>query len=159
MCKKIVISDVDGVLNTGQFLYNEFGKQFKVFGPHDADGVKLLKRNGFEVHFISADKRGFKITKSRIDDLGCDLTLVTEGERYDYIDKNFGLNDVVYIGDGLYDARILKHASIGISPNGSRHEAMIEADYVTDSKAGHGAFLDAAILILKHFGINYEKQI
>ena len=34
-----LIIDIDGVMTTGQFLYSEKGKAFKVFGPHDSDGT------------------------------------------------------------------------------------------------------------------------
>ena len=149
----IIFCDVDGVLNTGQFLYNEFGKQYKIFGPHDGDGVKLLRKHGFDVRFVSADHRGFKITQSRINDMGCSLTLVSEGDRYDYINKNFGLSNVVYIGDGIHDAPILRDAKIGIAPLDARIEARLASQYITESKAGRGAFLDAALIILKHFGV------
>ena len=37
------IIDVDGVLSTGQFLYDVNGKRFKIFGPDDNDALKLLK--------------------------------------------------------------------------------------------------------------------
>lgn len=150
---KIVISDVDGVLNTGHFLYNEFGKQFKIFGPHDSDGVKLLKEHGFDVKFVSADHRGFKITKARIDDMKCEVELVSENDRYDYIDKKYGISNIIYIGDGLHDAKILESAQFGIAPASARFEAKMKAKYITTSKAGEGAFLDAALIILNHFKI------
>ena len=51
------VFDVDGVLTTGQFLYTVDGKFAKVFGPHDADGIKLLKDNNIKIQCISADKR------------------------------------------------------------------------------------------------------
>ena len=34
-----LVLDVDGVLNTGEILYSSAGKMFKVFGPHDKDGI------------------------------------------------------------------------------------------------------------------------
>ena len=38
-----LVIDVDGVMTTGQFLYSSDGKSHKIFGPHDADGLKLIK--------------------------------------------------------------------------------------------------------------------
>ena len=35
----IFLLDVDGVMTTGQFLYSKDGKDYKVFGPHDSDGL------------------------------------------------------------------------------------------------------------------------
>ena len=60
---KNIIIDVDGVLSTGQFIYSQKGKIFKIFGRHDNDGLKIIK-NFFSILFITADKKGFKISKS-----------------------------------------------------------------------------------------------
>ena len=35
---------VDGVMTTGQFLYSKLGKEYKIFGQHDNDGIKMLKK-------------------------------------------------------------------------------------------------------------------
>ena len=76
MKKKIpnyFILDVDGVMTDGRFLYSEKGKVFKTFGPHDSDGLNILKKY-LKFFFISSDKRGFKITRKRIvDDMGYEL--------------------------------------------------------------------------------------
>lgn len=146
--KKIVVSDVDGVLNTGQFLYDTQGKQYKVFGPHDMDGVKMLRAEGFEIQFISADKRGFEITKRRINDMKLEPILVTEGDRYKWVDDNYGVDNIIFMGDGIHDAPIILDAGFGIAPVSGRREAIQAADFVTQSKAGDGAFLDAAIRII-----------
>ena len=66
MKKKIpknIVLDVDGIMTTGQFFYDENGKRYKVFDPDDADALKILKRF-MNIVFVSADKRGFKISKT-----------------------------------------------------------------------------------------------
>ena len=82
------ILDVDGVLTTGQFLYSSEGKAYKIFGPHDADGLKIIK-DKMNIIFISADKRGFPISKRRIEDMGFRIELISEQERYNYIKEKF----------------------------------------------------------------------
>ena len=147
----IFLLDVDGVLNTGQFLYSEEGKSYKVFGPHDNDGLKLLK-NKIKIEFLTADKRGFSIAKKRIvDDMGYELFFVTEGERIDYVKKNFDIDKLIYMGDGYHDASILKICKFGIAPLSARKEAKESADYITESNAGEGAVLDASLEILRKF--------
>lgn len=147
--RKVVVSDVDGVLSTGQFLYDTTGKVFKIFGAHDTDGVKLLKSNNIDLFFVSADKHGFGITSKRISDIGCSVTLVSEQDRYSYINNLYGLSNVIYIGDGYYDAKILRDCAYGICPKSGRIEAKMYARYVTPSNAGEGAFLDACIKIIE----------
>lgn len=148
---KYLVFDVDGVMTTGQFLYSKNGKEYKVFGPHDNDGIKFLSKK-IKISFITADKRGFPITKKRIvDDMKQKLTIVGEDERFDYIKKNFGFDHTIYMGDGLHDVDILKQCLYGIAPKNARIEAKKVADYVTPSNSGDGAVLDACLKIDKIF--------
>jgi 3-deoxy-D-manno-octulosonate 8-phosphate phosphatase (KDO 8-P phosphatase) len=150
MKKIIVISDVDGCLTDGKFVYTAEGKISKTFGPHDNDGVKLLRKNGIETIFISADKRGFPITEKRITDMKCQITCVSETDRADYI-KQY-IDDgyfVVFFGDGLgdlaaYYKNVVSESIILIAPNNARWQVKDAAAFVTDNNGGEGAFLDLA---------------
>ncbi len=149
--KKInFILDVDGVLTTGQFLYDSKGKAYKIFGAHDADGLKLLK-DKLNIHFITADKRGFPISKKRIQDMGFTIELVTEKDRYSYFKNKFGFKNTIFMGDGIFDAKIIQDCLFGIAPKNSRIESKQSADYVTPSNSGEGAVCDACIKINKIF--------
>tara|TARA_B100000902_G_scaffold387763_1_gene432369 strand:+ start:65 stop:532 length:468 start_codon:yes stop_codon:yes gene_type:complete len=150
MKPKIVIIDVDGVMTTGHFFYSKLGKVFKIFGPHDTDGLNLIKKK-IKILFVTADKKGFGISKKRIvDDLGYKLIYSHHDKRYDLI-KKYGFENVIYIGDGIHDAKILKKSKYGISPKNARKEAKKAADHITSSNSGEGAILDAAIIINKKF--------
>jgi len=144
------ILDVDGVLTTGQFLYSESGKAYKIFGPHDAEGLNLIKDN-INIVFISADKRGFLISKKRIEDMGYELILVSEDERYSFIKENYGFENTIYMGDGLSDALLIKDCKFGIAPANARPEAKSVAGFVTLSKSAEGAVCDACLEIKRRF--------
>lgn len=150
------ISDIDGCLNDGKIYWDADGKKpFKAFGNYDHDGVKLLKPH-VQLIFISADKHGWDILKSRIvDHMKCDLYYVPELLRYDFVEA-YNFDKVAYMGDGLYDAKIIKKSKLGIAPSQARIEAKQVADFVTPSNGGEGAYLDAALHILKLMGINHE---
>lgn len=159
--KIIVISDVDGCLTNGSFIYTVDGKVAKTFGPHDNDGVKLLQANGVDVEFISADKRGFDITKKRIDDMKCKLTLVSESERADYIGKYLDeYETVVFFGDGIGDAAVVvKYPDVKfICPRNARPEAIRHAVSMCMHVGGDGAFYDCALNVL-HLYIPYEEHV
>ena len=147
----IVISDVDGCLTDGKFVYTVDGKVAKTYGPHDNDGVKLLRKNGIDVQFISADKRGFDITNKRITDMKCNLDCVSETERGDHLLKYTNYYNVIFFGDGLGDlAAYLKVRKINpesimlIAPKNARPQVKAQAQFVTENIGGEGAFLDLA---------------
>jgi 3-deoxy-D-manno-octulosonate 8-phosphate phosphatase (KDO 8-P phosphatase) len=146
MKKTIVISDVDGCLTDGKYTYTVDGKVSKVFGPHDNDGVKLLRKNGIDVRFISADKRGFEITNKRITDMKCQLDYVSEADRSWYIAKALEEYDVIFFGDGLGDlaAAMANPSAYFIAPKNAREQVKDYADHVTSNIGGEGAFLDLA---------------
>jgi len=145
-----LVIDVDGVLTTGQVLYSEKGKSYKIFGAHDSDGLKLIK-DKVDIIFISADKRGLKISKKRVEDMGYKIELSPEKDRYGWIKKKFGFENTIFIGDGIFDAHLIKDCKFGIAPANARIEAKRFADYVTPSKSGEGAVCDACIKINKIF--------
>ncbi len=147
------VLDVDGVMTTGQFLYSSEGKAYKIFGPHDADGLKLLK-DKMNIVFINADKRGFEISKKRIDDMGFPIILISEQERYNYIKEKFGFENTIFMGDGIFDAPLIKDCKFGIAPFNARPEAKEVADFITPSKSAEGAVCDACIEIRKRFLTN-----
>ena len=143
------VIDVDGVLSTGQFIYGETGKLYKIFGPHDSDGLKLIKEK-VNVSFISADERGFKISNKRVSDMGFNLKLVNENDREDYLAK-IGLDNIIFMGDGYYDAKCFNLVAYSIAPANARKEALKNADFITESNAGEGAVMDACLHILEKF--------
>lgn len=150
---KYLVFDVDGVFTTGPFLYTIDGKFAKVFGPHDNDGIKMI-RDKIEVQAISADKRGFAITKKRIqDDMKIPLTLVDEKDRLDWFKSNFknSKEEVVYMGDGIHDAEIFDYVCYSIAPNNAFYVAKDKADYVTNARSGEGAVAEACLHILEKF--------
>lgn len=152
-----LIIDVDGVMTTGQFLYSEKGKAYKIFGPHDADGLKMIK-DKVNIIFITGDKRGFPISKKRIEDLGFPIEIVSEQERYNYIKEKFGFENTIFIGDGIFDAAIIKECKFGIVPLNARREAKEAADFVTESKSAEGAVCDACLEIKRRFLENETKK-
>jgi 3-deoxy-D-manno-octulosonate 8-phosphate phosphatase (KDO 8-P phosphatase) len=148
------ICDVDGCLNDGKIYWAADGKPFKAFGNYDHDGLKMLKQH-LTIKFITADAKGWDISFSRIcTHMGFELHLVKESARYDWV-KNLDFETVAYMGDGFYDAPIIKSAAIGIAPAQARVEARRLADYVTPNAGGEGAVMDACLYVLDTMGVRY----
>jgi 3-deoxy-D-manno-octulosonate 8-phosphate phosphatase (KDO 8-P phosphatase) len=140
---KHAVFDVDGVFTDGTFHYNKNGKVSKVFGAHDSDAIKFLRYNNIQVQAITADKRGYKISEARMDDMGIPLQLVSEGERLRFLSSNFSFKTMLFIGDGLHDAEVLARARIGICPANGCDRAKMSANFVTERSGGNGVLLEA----------------
>jgi len=152
MIKKLVF-DIDGVFTNGSILYNAHGKSYKIFGPHDKDGIKIIRKYINDINFITADTSGWDITYARfVKDWKIDpkdLILVPEESRLDWFLDNCEMEQTAFMGDGYYDAPILSRVKIGICPGSGRIEAQQSADYVTQSPGGNGAVLDACLYLEK----------
>ena len=144
---KNIIFDIDGILTDGSFLYDEKGKKYKRFGAHDADGLNLLKKY-FKLFFISSDLKGYKISNKRVSDMGFKLNYVKSEKRYDYLMKKCE-NQTIYVGDGIYDLKLIKKSSYGISTNNAISIVKKHSNYVTKNKGGSGAVFEIACHIYK----------
>ena len=148
---KYFILDVDGVMTTGQFLYDSSGKSHKIFGPDDSDGLKMI-RNHLNIHFVSADERGFGISKMRIkDDMGYKIDLVSSNDRIKWIEENYSLSETIYMGDGFFDHIIMSQVGYSIAPANADENAKQQADYVTLRSGGDRAVAEACVHILNKF--------
>jgi 3-deoxy-D-manno-octulosonate 8-phosphate phosphatase (KDO 8-P phosphatase) len=156
---KVLILDVDGVITTGQFLYSEEGKQMKVFGPDDHDGLKLL--NPFlEIRFVTGDSKGFAISRKRVtEDMKFDLDLVSTFKRIDWIKERYKPEEVIYMGDGIFDHYVMREVGYSIAPSSSDRVAKSHANYVTERAGGDRAVAEACIHILQEFFTPYDTNI
>ena len=152
----VFILDVDGVMTTGQFLYSANGKVFKIFGPDDNDALSLLKPH-LEIQFLSADKRGFPISQNRIvDDMNYPLHLVSSRERPQWIEKRYPLEEVIYIGDGIFDHYVFRKVGYAIATANANILAKQYANFVTQNSGGNRAVSEACLHILEKFFIPYD---
>ena len=155
---RVFIVDVDGVMTTGQFLYSEKGKVYKVFGPDDADGLALLKPR-LDIRFVSGDKRGFPISRKRIEkDMGYPLDLVSAFDRVKWISDNYSLEDVIYMGDGLLDHYVFREVAYAIAPVNANPLAKRYAQFVTEQAAAERAVAEACLHILGKFFEPYDPE-
>jgi len=147
---KTLILDVDGVLTDGTYQYTTEGKVSKVFGPDDNDALSLLKEY-LKIHVVSGDKRGFQITKKRIDDMKLPIDLVSTFDRVKWIKDNYNLEETIYMGDGIFDAMVFDKVAYGIAPANAFYTTKEKADFVTKSKGGDSAVAEACLHIMEKF--------
>ena len=148
---KNFIIDVDGTLSGDFFIYSKNGKQYKLFGPDDSDALNILKKF-LKIKFISADKRGFSITKKRINDMGFQVNLVgKKGSRLNWLQENYNLNNTIYMGDSFTDIPIFKKIKYSIAPGNSFYLCKKFSNYTTKHNSASRSIAEACDHILKKF--------
>lgn len=153
---KVFILDVDGVMTTGQFFYTAEGKAMKVFGADDNDALSLLKPH-MEIRFVTGDKKGFPISRRRIvDDMHFPLDVVSTIRRIDWIRERYAAQEVVYMGDGIFDHYVMQEVGYAIAPANADPNAVAAADFVTQRQGGDRAVAEACLHLMERFFVAFN---
>jgi 3-deoxy-D-manno-octulosonate 8-phosphate phosphatase (KDO 8-P phosphatase) len=144
-------------MTTGQFYYTAEGKVAKLFGADDHDGLLLLKPH-LTIQFITGDRKGFEISKKRIDDMKFPIELVSTVQRAKWIKERFDPKDVVYMGDGIFDAYVFPHVGYSICPKNGYPKTKDLADYVCICDGGDRAVADACVHLLARFFTPFDPE-
>lgn len=148
---KVLILDVDGVMTDGSIIYDNEGREYKIFNVRDGFGIRLLQKMGVEVIIISG--RTSNITTIRAKELG--ITMVYQGvdnklEFYETLKLKNGWKDseVAFIGDDVNDVELMNRVGISATTNDSFDYVKNIAHIVTPVDGGKGAvryFIDYII--------------
>tara|TARA_B100001248_G_scaffold250487_1_gene224615 strand:- start:9221 stop:9706 length:486 start_codon:yes stop_codon:yes gene_type:complete len=151
----LIVFDVDGVLSTGRFFYTKEGKYMKEFGPDDHDALKITAQF-INIEFITADKKGFSISKKRIqDEMGFQLSLVSTDERLTWFQNKKKLSEVIYMADSFKDIPILKKVGFAMCPSNSDDYCKSVCSYISKNSGGNRAVSEACFYVLKNL-LNIE---
>lgn len=146
-----ILTDVDGVFTDGKFTYTKKGKEAKVFGPHDADGIKILRAAGVKIFAITGDRRGFDISKKRLSDMKIQLFFKNERDRHSWALRHFNKEDLIFVGDGAFDVPLLRDAALSFAPASATHAARHAATTQLSVSGGDGVFFEVAMWMLLYF--------
>jgi 3-deoxy-D-manno-octulosonate 8-phosphate phosphatase (KDO 8-P phosphatase) len=148
---KVLILDVDGVMTDGSIIYDNEGREYKIFNVRDGFGIRLLQKMGVEVIIISG--RTSNITTIRAKELG--ITMVYQGVDnklgfYEILKLKNGWKDseVAFIGDDVNDIELMNRVGISATTNDSFDYVKNIAHIVTPVDGGKGAvryFIDYII--------------
>ena len=78
--KKIIISDVDGILTESSSYYTADGKVMKKFGAYDTEMINFMKTQGWDFLFVSKDKKSIYDFVVYIGDSLSDIALFREAD-------------------------------------------------------------------------------
>ncbi|GAB4021102.1 MAG: HAD-IIIA family hydrolase [Bdellovibrio sp.] len=149
--------DVDGILTDGKVMFtgSEMGWN-RSFNILDGYGMKLLMKHGLKVGVITGGN-SLAIDK-RFGEL-LDVDFVFKGSEnkvpaFENILKlGFKDEEVLYIGDDLFDIPLLKRAGFSATTSLASFEVLEVADYVTQRGPGEGCAREVIDLVRYAQGI------
>lgn len=138
----LVILDVDGVLTDGRINIGHSGELYKSFDVKDGSAVARWIRDGGEIVVVTG--RESSIVEERARELGIHDVFQSESDKLARIeaivdDREFDLDDVVFVGDDDGDVEAMKAVGLGVAPRDASGPARRAADVVLERDGGDGA--------------------
>jgi len=119
-----------------------------------------LLKSFIEIRFVTGDKKGAAISKKRIvEDMGYPLDIVSTIHRIEWIKKQYDANEVIYMGDGIFDHYVMQQVGYAIAPANADSMAKQHAHYVTQRSGGDRAVAEACLHILEKFFTPFNPQL
>ena len=152
---QLLVLDVDGVLTDGTLIINTDGRESKTFNALDGHGIRMWRRAGFKVAFLSGRKS--EPTVHRAKQLEADFCLEDCHDKFESLEnliKQTGLSPekTAYIGDDLPDLPVMRYAGFSAAVANAVEQVKANADYVTKRSGGRGAVREVIEYILKKKG-------
>lgn len=152
---KILILDVDGVLTDGRIIISDDGQETKCFNVRDGHGLKMIRRAGIEVIFLTGRKSMVvehrarelgveKVYQGSLDKLAVLMEILASG--------GISAEQVAYMGDDIVDLAVLSRVGFSIAVCDAHSEVLKVVDLVTQNPGGRGAVREVCEMIIKGQG-------
>ncbi len=153
---RLVCTDVDGVLTTGQLAFQGDGTHTKAFHVRDGAAIVYLQRSGIRVAFISG--LDSPSTWARARHLGvedCFAGSLAKAPILEQLCAKYGLSpeQVAHVGDDLPDLPILRRVGLACCPQDAVEEVKAACHCVVPLAGGQGVLRPVAELVLKAQGL------
>lgn len=152
---KLLVVDIDGVLTDGTLIINADGSESKSFNTLDGHGIRLWRRAGLKVAFLSG--RDSAATKHRAQQLEVDYCIQDCHNKLPALKElleqaALSAGETAYIGDDLPDLPAIRYVGFGVAVANAVDQVKRYADYVTTHRGGSGAVREVIEYILKNTG-------
>jgi 3-deoxy-D-manno-octulosonate 8-phosphate phosphatase (KDO 8-P phosphatase) len=156
---KLLILDVDGVLTKGEIIYDDKGRELKIFNVKDGLGIYLLRRLGIKTIFLSA--RNSPVLKRRAADMMVEEVIggiLPKENMISDIKKKYkvGEEEICFIGDDLIDLGMIEKVGLGVAVADAPSVVKRSARYITKKNGGEGAVREVVDLIIKAKGLQNQ---
>ena len=161
---KLLLSDVDGVMNDGRIYYLPTAEGISVakfFNVRDGLGIRLFQLAGFEFGVITG--RRDEVVKKRCEDLGCKYYALGVRDKRKKVleiieEARLRREEVAYIGDDWNDIPVFGEVGLSLTVADAPEEIRRAADYVVPLKGGEGVIRYTIERILKCRGL-FEEAV
>jgi len=149
---RLVLTDCDGVLTDGGVYYSEHGEEMKRFSIRDGMGVARLRELvDVKVGIITGERSSS--LKGRAEKLGILELHLGARDKMAVLNeilerRDLKIEHVAYIGDDTNDLEVMRQVGLSACPADATRFAREMADYVCESRGGHGAFREFAEFII-----------
>jgi len=138
---KLIIIEVDGCLTNGLVYIDSKGNKIRGYNILDYTAINDIILKGYKVGFISSHninylKKPFK--KIKLDFLAGKVHHKLEWVKNYIADKYIALNQVVFIGFGLSDIKLLKECVISVCPMNAHYKVNEICKIVSEFNGGDG---------------------
>ncbi|MFH1201885.1 MAG: HAD-IIIA family hydrolase [Candidatus Omnitrophota bacterium] len=152
---KLLLLDVDGVLTDGRIIYDNQGRDLKVFDVHDGMGIYLLSKLGIKTILISARSSG--TIHKRAKDMSVYKVFENAQPKSRVLEtilKSLKIksSQVCFVGDDLVDLCLMRRVGLSVAVKNSCPQIKSHAHYITKKTGGRGAVREVTELILKAQG-------
>ena len=79
--------------------------------------------------------------------------------RIDWIRERYPLDQVIYMGDGIFDHYVMREVGYAIAPANADKLAKAHAHYVTERSGGDRAVAEACLHILEKFYTAFNPNV
>jgi len=152
---EMLVLDIDGVMTDGTLVINEDGGESKRFNSLDGHGIRLWKRAGLKVAFLSG--RSCRPVIHRARQLEVDYVLQDCFDKLGELKKlleqaKIAPERIAYVGDDLPDLPAMRYVGFAAAVANAVDEVKEHCDYVTSRAGGCGAVREVIEYILKESG-------
>lgn len=152
---KLVIFDVDGVLTDGGLLFDDQGREYKVFHARDGHGMKMLQRGGVKIAVVSG--RETPVLAGRMAELGVELVYQGRQDKLPVLlqllsDLELNPEQVAYVGDDVVDLPVMGRVGLAVAVADAHDLVKQYAHWQTPTPGGRGAARDVCDLIMRTQG-------
>ena len=146
------VFDVDGVLTNGIVNIMTNGEMIRRMNVKDGYALKIAIDKGYNVAIISGGKN--EGVRTRLNDLGIENVFLGVHNKIvkfeEYCKKNnINPENVVYMGDDIPDAEVMKVVGLSCAPNDADVEIQKIAKYISHKKGGEACVRDIIEQVLR----------